>query len=320
MCIVECIGGLEPAHTYCIQALQAHKHVVTSNKAMMARFYDELLETAVKHNVTIRFSACVGGGIPWLDQLASVKKTDTIESFYGIMNGTSNYILHQIFMNHLDFDTALRQAKQLGYAEADPTADIEGFDVANKVALSANVAWNTMIDINDIPMCGISTISKDDIDYANNNNYRIRLLGHGIRQGNAVCAYVCPEFIPMDHPIAHVPLNYNRFECNSAYLGAIRLMGQGAGRYPTAHNVVKDIRLVKSHSTPFTSIVSRMAVTSANRRFYIRANDLSGFEPYIETRINDTTILTKEMDTTTAFTLYKGIQNKNSCMIGVSLW
>lgn len=239
--IVECIGGLEPAHTYVKNALEAHKNVVTSNKKMLATYAEELFQTAERNDAKLLYEASVGGGIPWIHELNRVCRIDDIESFEGIMNGTTNYILSSMAKDCSDFDAVLKKAQELGYAERDPSDDIDGYDVRYKTAITAMTAFKVSVKPVDIPCFGIRHIQKKDIEYAERNGMKIKLLGRGCKAEGRVFLSVMPSFIPNEHMLATVNQNYNAVSCVSSTLGKAVFTGQGAGSMPTAHAVVQDI-------------------------------------------------------------------------------
>ncbi len=193
--IVECIGGIEIPLAYIKKCLTAKKHVVTSNKKVMATHYEELIKLAEENNVIIAFEASVGGGIPWLENIRHIKRVDEILSFKGIFNGTTNYILDKMSNENKNFDEVLKEAQSLGYAEADPTDDIDGFDVKYKCCLTANSIWDTSVKLDEISFFGIRNIQKIDIDYARKNNKTIKLIGGGFKDKNKLNILVIPTFI-----------------------------------------------------------------------------------------------------------------------------
>ena len=166
--VAEAIGGLEPAHTFLVKAIKAGKHVVSSNKHLICTYYDELLSLAKEHGVTVRFSASAGGGIPWLHNLCRATRCDSVSKVYGIMNGTTNFILDAMITDSSDFDEVLRTAQRLGYAEADPSADIDGLDTARKTAISASIAFNSEVCEDDVLVYSLRNIKKRDIEYIRN--------------------------------------------------------------------------------------------------------------------------------------------------------
>lgn len=239
--VVEAIGGLEPAHTYVRQALESGRHVVSSNKKMLAAYYPELLAIARQKNVRLLYEGSCGGGIPWLAALARLKRIDHIQSFQGILNGTTNYILSNMTEKGRDFAEMLSQAQELGYAEADPTDDIDGLDVRCKVCLSAVQAFDVYLKPESIPAYGIRHVTAQDIAWAGAHGYTIKLVGSGFRTGQGICAQVMPMLVSDRNLLAHVGANLNAVSACSDTLGVSTYIGQGAGRNPTAHAVVQDI-------------------------------------------------------------------------------
>lgn len=239
-CIVEAIGGLHPALSFVTSALRAGKHVVTSNKELMSRAMASLAEIAAVQGVQIRFSASVGGGIPWIENLVRQKRSDHLLAVDGIVNGTTNYILDAMGKG-ADFAVALKEAQRLGYAEANPSADLDGLDVQRKCAISASVGFDTVIEPEDIPTLGIANIRKEDIDTFAAQGLVCKLMMFAARGDGAIAAYVEPALLTKDVLAAHTPTNHNCITMYGDYAGQLSFYGQGAGRYPTANNIVQDI-------------------------------------------------------------------------------
>ncbi len=238
--VVEAIGGLHPAREYVLAALEAGKNVVTANKAMMAHFYDELLPLAERKGVFLRCTASVGGGIGWLSELERVRRIETIRQVGGIMNGTCNYILDSMTRKGLSYEEALSQAQALGYAEADPTTDVDGIDTWHKLIVSANIAFGVSLDINGIPVAGIRNIQAADMEQFKAHGMVCKLLSTAKNRDGSFCAYVQPTLVPKGDLEAAVPTNYNLITLAGNTSGRQSFFGQGAGRYPTAYNVVQD--------------------------------------------------------------------------------
>ena len=201
--VVETIGGVEAAYEYTKRALNAGKHVVTANKQLVAEKGAELLALAKKRGVNYLFEASVGGGIPILHPLTQCMAANRIDEVYGILNGTTNYILTQMVRTGAFFSDALREAQQKGYAEADPTADVEGIDAGRKICILADLAFGRQVDPADVPMEGISKLSLRDVKIAQRAGYRVKLLGRAVRLGSGRTAYVAPHLVPEDHPLAN---------------------------------------------------------------------------------------------------------------------
>ena len=238
--VVEAIGGLHPAREYVIAAMEAGKNVVTANKALVANYYDEVLPLAEKMGVHFRCTASVGGGIGWLSELERVRRCETVRKVGGIMNGTCNYILDSMSRLGLDYGEALRQAQELGYAEADPSTDVDGIDTWHKLIVSANIAFGVSMDISGIPAAGIRNITAADVAAFKKRGYVCKLVSTARNRNGAYSAYVQPTLYPQGQPEAAVPTNYNLITLVGNTSGRQSFFGQGAGRYPTAYNVVQD--------------------------------------------------------------------------------
>ena len=239
--VVEAMGGLHPAYEFVRSAIEAGKNVVTSNKALVASFYDELLPLAESKGVKFRCTAAVGGGIGWLSELERVRRVEEVSLVSGIMNGTCNYILDNMTRKGLDYGEALKQAQALGYAEADPSTDVDGIDTWHKLILSANIAFGVSLNRAAVPAAGISKISAADVANFTAHGFTCKLVATGRNLGNNSCAaYVQPTLFPQTALEANVPTNFNLITLDGDYSGRQSFYGQGAGRYPTAYNVVQD--------------------------------------------------------------------------------
>ena len=238
--VVEVMGGLHPAYEYVTAAMERGKNVVTANKALIAAYYRELTGLAKEKGVALRCTAAVGGGIPWLVNLARIKRLDTVCAVGGIMNGTTNFIMDAMHRAPVDFPAILKEAQALGYAEADPSADIDGDDIRRKLCISANIAFDTVLDETAIPTFGIRTVTAADIVAFKSHGFVCRLLAAAEAAENGVCAYVEPTLVAASEPEAAVPANYNLITYTAERIGRQSFFGQGAGRFPTAGNVVQD--------------------------------------------------------------------------------
>ena len=240
--VVETIGGEEAAYEYTKRAIQAGKHVVTANKQLVAEHGCELLELARKKNVSYLFEASVGGGIPVLHPLTQCMAANRIDEVYGILNGTTNYILSRMVRTGAFFSDALREAQAKGYAEANPTADVEGIDAGRKICILADLAFGYQVDPAVVPMEGISRLSLRDVKIAQRAGYRIKLLGRAVRMpGGGRTAYVAPHLIPEDNPIANVEDVFNAVMIRGNATGDVMFYGKGAGELPTASACVADV-------------------------------------------------------------------------------
>jgi len=239
--VIELMGGYEHAKFFILNAMRKKKHVVTANKALLATHGEEIFTVAEEEAVNIGFEASVGGTIPIIKTLRESLVGNNIKSVFGIMNGTSNYILSKMTDEKKPFDVVLKEAQDLGFAEADPTYDIEGIDTAHKLALTLSLAYGKRVNMEDIHMEGISAISLHDIAFAKEFGYKIKLLAIAIQRDKVIEARIHPTMIPFDHILANVGGNYNAFHFIGDASGSVFLHGQGAGMMPTASAVVCDL-------------------------------------------------------------------------------
>ena len=238
--VVEAMGGLHPAYDFVHAAMEAGKNIVTSNKALVATFYDELLPLAERKGLKFRCTAAVGGGIGWLSELERARRMQTIEQVGGIMNGTCNYILDSMTRLGLSYDEALKQAQGLGYAEANPTTDVDGIDTWHKVILSSNIGFGISVEKDTVPKAGIRNIKPEDVAAFKAHGLVCKLISTGKMKDGQVSAYVQPTLAKEGEPESAVPANYNLITFHGSASGRMSFYGQGAGRYPTAYNVVQD--------------------------------------------------------------------------------
>ena len=238
--VVEVLGGLEPAYSMIIQALKAKKHVVTANKKVVAAHLREFLQVAKENNVQFLFEASTGGGIPWIRSVEKVKRIDDVSDFHGIFNGTTNYILDRMYKDRIEFDVALKQAQKLGYAEHDPSADIDGIDISNKLQITTSLAYDCITPEN-FPVFGIRNIVKTDIEYFRSKGKVIRCIAEAKRQGEALSCCVEPVAFSKHSMEACVPDNFNLGSVTGTTIGELKFYGQGAGMLPTANAIVQDM-------------------------------------------------------------------------------
>ena len=242
--VVELIGGYDAAKRFILEAIAAGKHVVTANKALLALHGEEIFDAAACKGVDVGFEASVGGGIPVIRALAEGLAANTIESIYGIINGTSNYILSRMTHDGDSFDAVLKDAQRAGYAEADPTFDIAGIDSAHKLAILVNLAYGTPVNIKEIYTEGITHITPTDIAYAKEFGYTIKLLGIAKLVDGEIEARVHPTMLPSSSPIAQVEGVYNAIQLVGDAVGDVVLYGRGAGSLPTGSAVVSDVMAI----------------------------------------------------------------------------
>ncbi len=247
LAVVECMGGEEPAHTFAREAILAGKHFATSNKALIAKYGPELIAMAQERNLNCLFEASVGGGIPIIRPLNSCLTADVIEEISGILNGTTNYMMTKMSDEGLEFDDVLKDAQEKGYAEADPTADIEGYDACRKIAILTSLVCGKTVDYEDIPTQGISQITATDIKYAKAMGRKIKLLASSYKTKDSYCAYVAPVMLPADSALYGVDGVFNAIFVYGNMLGDSMFYGSGAGKLPTASAVVGDVVDIVRH-------------------------------------------------------------------------
>jgi len=290
--VVELLGGVEPARSLILQAISCGKHIVTANKAVISRHGDEIFTAAKQAGVYVLIEAAVGGGIPIIQPLKQSLGANRITAVMGIVNGTTNYILTKMQTEGADFDAVLAEAQRLGYAEADPTADVDGLDAADKIAILASLAFGERIPLKDIPCEGIRHLSIIDINHADNLGFVVKLLAIASRPhaNDALSVRVHPTLVPKTHPLASVNGVYNAILVEGEPIGQVMFFGPGAGAGPTASAVVSDLiniaAILKTHdrntgdpdepalnpllSCPHDSFSKLAPLANLKARFYAR--------------------------------------------------
>ncbi|MBN3032733.1 MAG: homoserine dehydrogenase [Candidatus Saganbacteria bacterium] len=271
--VVETMGGVNPAKKYVLAALKAGKHVVTSNKELIARHLPELLAAAAENNVSLLFEGAVGGGIPILDTLRDNLAANKISEVYGIVNGTTNYILSRMTAEGKDFGAVLKAAQKLGYAEADPRADIEGYDASYKAAILAAVAYGARVRWESVYREGLEKITAEDIAYAGEIGYAIKLLAVAKLSGGALDVRVHPALVAKTHPLSNVDGNFNAIYVKGFPVGELMFYGPGAGGNPTASAVINDILAALRAPRPATRGLKPfplLPIAQTAGRYYIR--------------------------------------------------
>ena len=276
--VVEVMGGIDPARSLILHAFEHGASVVTANKALLAKRGTELYEAAQLKGVDIIYEAAVAGAIPIIRQMRESLVGDRIERVLGIVNGTTNYILDQMTVADLDFETALKQAQDLGYAEADPTADVEGHDAAAKAAILASLAFHTRVHLDDVSCQGITEVSFEDVKWAKNSGYVIKLLAICELTEQGISARVHPTLVPNSHPLSGVHGAFNAVFVQAKEAGELMFYGQGAGGAPTASAVVGDLaslarNRVLGGRSPIESAYAKLDFApfdSAQTRYQIR--------------------------------------------------
>lgn len=288
--VVETMGGVEPAYTFVKAMLEAGKQVATSNKNLVAAKGAELIKIARDHNVNFQFEASVGGGIPIIRPLNKCLTADEIEEITGILNGTTNYMLTKMAEEGADFDEVLKDAQEKGYAEKDPTADIEGHDPCRKIAILTSLVCGRQVDFEDIHCEGITKITADDFKYAKVLNRSIKLLASSRKVGNSYSCMVAPFMLSAEHPLCGVNGVFNGIFVHGNVLGDAMFYGSGAGKLPTASAVVADVVDAAKHL--HRTVVTRWESNTlelvpnadAKRRFFVR---IHGEESVLKSRVDE---------------------------------
>ena len=246
--VAEMMGGSHPAYDFTKACLEAGKSVVTSNKEVVANFGTELLAIAKAHGASYLFEASVGGGIPIIRPMGQDLSSNQITAVSGILNGTTNYILTKMETEGASFADVLKDAQKKGYAEANPTADIEGLDAARKIVILAAMAFGKRLDPNAIPCEGITRITTEDIELAREMGYAIKLIGHTTRVDGKILAMVSPRLVPADNPLSGINDVFNGILVDANMVGKVMFYGPGAGKLPTASAVVADMIDIMEHT------------------------------------------------------------------------
>lgn len=274
--VVETMGGVEPAFTFVKAMLEAGKHVVTSNKALVADKGAELIALAKQHNVNFLFEASVGGGIPIIRNLSHCLTADVVEEITGILNGTTNYMMTKMTLEGSEFDDVLKDAQEKGYAEKDPTADVEGHDACRKIAILTSLVCGQQVDFEDIHTEGITKISATDIKYAGAMGRAIKLLATSRKSGDTYSAMVAPCLLAPEHPLYSVNDVFNAVFVHGNVLGDAMFYGSGAGKLPTASAVVADMVECAQHSSehiPLEWKANKLTLADyreTDNRFFVR--------------------------------------------------
>lgn len=247
--VIELIGGYKTAKEFILKAIEHGKHIVTANKALLAVHGDEIYAAAARCGVEVRYEAAVGGGIPVLSAIKGNMAANHFETVLGILNGTCNYILTRMTQEGADFAQVLRTAQELGYAEADPTFDIEGVDTAHKLAILVSLCFGTKVTFEDIYTEGISAITATDINFAKEFGFKIKLLAIGKLDGDRVEARVHPTMIPLNYPLADVDGVFNAIRLTGDFVDTVMFYGRGAGMDPTASAIVGDVMAIARNIT-----------------------------------------------------------------------
>lgn len=273
--VCECIGGLHPAYEYVMETLKNGKHVVTPNKELISTYYRELTHCADTNGVILRYTAAAGGGIPWLFNLLRAKRCDEILEISGIINGTCNYILDRMTREGAEFETVLLDAQQAGYAESDPSADIDGIDTLHKCSISANLAFGKLFKETKIPVAGIRNITAKDITMFEESKCVCKLIMRAGRIDEKFFAYVEPTLIPKERLEAGVHENNNLITLRGKNIGTQSFFGEGAGKMPTGTSVIQDaLDIAAGGETLKTGILSEAVIDNdlVKKSYYFRSD------------------------------------------------
>lgn len=246
--VVEVIGGVEPAKTFVLKALMSGKTVITSNKELFAKYWSELEKEAKANNAGLFFEASCVGGVPIIRTLQEGMQANKIQSIKGIINGTTNYILTKMSNSGASYEEALKEAQKLGYAEFNPTADVEGYDATYKLSILSSLAFNTKIAVEDVHREGITAITKEDIYYGKELGYSLKLLGIGKRTEKGIEVRVHPTYVSNKNPLSSVNDSFNAVHLLGDAVGEIMLYGRGAGALPTGSAIVSDVLFAAKHT------------------------------------------------------------------------
>ncbi len=314
--VAELIGGVHPAYELIKKAIENGKHVVTANKELLAKHGEELFNYAEQHNVVILYEAAIAGGIPLIMPIKTILAGNKITKIEAILNGTTNYILTNMDVNQSSYETVLKEAQELGYAEADPTGDVEGFDSTYKLTTLATITFNKRVKLENVYREGITKIKAEDIKYANELGYKIKLVAYAhIDENDNADVRVHPMFVSKEETLAHINYVKNAITLTGSPVGKITLSGAGAGEMPTASSVVGDILAIEREygTTDYilpmmrckhahNTVAKMVPIEETENKYYLRliANDKIGgiadiTEHFAEKKISIESILMKEV-------------------------
>jgi homoserine dehydrogenase len=320
--IVEVMGGIDPAKEYILQGIRGKKHIVTANKQLLATHGKEIFKEAYNNNVKINYEASVAGGIPIINAIKESLTANKIEEVMGIVNGTTNFILSKMSQEKRHFSSVLKEAQDMGYAEAAPAADVEGYDAAYKLAILSSLAFKTDVDVKNIYREGIASITPEDIEYAREFGYAVKLLAIGKNKDNELELRVHPTLIPESHPLASVSDSYNAVFARGNAVGDLMFYGRGAGDLPTASAVVSDIiniannKLSKSTDADYNLYSNVKQVKSIDKlksKYYIRLKVLD--RPGVLGRVS---CILGENNISLSCVIQKGVKDDNASLVFIT--
>ncbi|MEG1547660.1 MAG: homoserine dehydrogenase [Clostridia bacterium] len=310
--VAEVIGGLHPAYELVIAAMRAGKHVVSANKQLISHYYNELHSEAAACGVQLRYTASAGGGIPWLYNLKRAKRCDEITDIAGIINGTTNFILDAMH-GGADFAQALGEAQRLGYAEANPSADIDGLDLQRKCAISASIAFDCVVSEAEVSAFGIRSITAGDVAEFERMGFICKLMANAKRVSGGISAYVQPALVKGASIMACVPSNYNMVELTGKNVGKLAFFGQGAGKMPTGTAVVQDVIDIMADVGGHAACNMRHICVNnslVKHTYYVRTDVPVGIQT--TAKLNDCAYITAPMTVSDMFALANEIMTKDS--------
>ena len=284
--VVEVIGGLHPAYEWVSGALKAGKNVITANKLLIAKHYRELVSLAKEKGVALRCTAAAGGGIPWLTSLKRCADQEPVIRISGIMNGTTNFILDTMHRTGGSFENALKEAQRLGYAEADPADDLNGADIRRKLVISSNIGYGCVLDEDEVAVEGIEHITDADISVFRRMGRVCKLIAASRNLESGIAAYIEPALMLPSMPESAIPENYNLISLTGKHIGKQSFYGQGAGRYPTAYNVLQDCVDVRNGVRGFyTDQLEEAHVDNSSiiRAYYVRTD---GVDKWLQSKVD----------------------------------
>ena len=320
--VVELIGGVEPAMTLIKTAINNGKHVVTANKELLAKHGEELFDLAAKNNRVILYEGAIAGGIPIIMPIKTILAANKINKIEAILNGTTNYILTKMDVDKSSHDDVLKEAQKLGYAEADPTSDVEGFDAAYKLATLATISFNKRIKIEEVYREGISKVRAEDIEYANELGYKIKLIAHAemLDEENADVR-VHPMFVSKNTTLAHIDFVTNAVTINGFPIGQVTLSGPGAGEFPTASSVAGDIIVLSNEIGTTDYILPMMRCKHGSVAKVVNIKDTTN-KYYLSVKVSNKTgvigklgLVFAENGISLASLLQKGVSEDNTATI-----
>ena len=294
--VVETMGALNFSYECIKRAIMKKKHVITANKEVIAGHLEELTKLKKEYKVSLYYEASVGGGIPIIKPLHLISHTNDIKSITGILNGTTNYILTKMDLEGLSFKDALRDAQEKGFAEADPTNDLEGLDMVRKIAILSSIAYHGEVNIKNVYHYGISNVTSFDIDYAKSKGYVLKYLATSQIEKKKAEIRVEPHFVLADDLISKANYEFNIVEVDANINGILSFYGKGAGRYPTANAIVNDLIMImnkdKNYSVDFKNKI-QVTKSKTKNKYYIRVKNIKKIDQKIIEKMERNVIITK---------------------------